>query len=75
MGREELQSAMYGFIKKFFAKQGRVPTLQEIADGLGFSSRAYMLDILNDLEEMGLIRKSGKTYIVVGAKITFDDYG
>ena len=75
MGRQELQSKMYGFIKKFFAKNGRVPTLQEIADGLGFKSRGYMLEVLNDLEEMGLIKHIGKTYTVPAAKITFDDYG
>lgn len=55
------QVAMYQFIRRFFAKMGKAPTLQEIAHGLGTKSRGVVHRTLQHLASLGYINiESGK---------------
>ena len=60
-------------IKSFFKKNGRVPTIRELSKLLHIRSTNTVWWRLEKLCDHGYIKKSGKTYIVVGAKISFDE--
>lgn len=60
-------------IKVFFMKNGRVPTIRELSKMLDIKSTNTVWWRLEKLADHGYIRKTGKTYTVVGAKISFDD--
>lgn len=49
------QLAMYQFIRQFFARHGKAPTLQEIAYGLGTRSRGVVHRTLQKLASYGYI--------------------
>lgn len=60
-------------IKTFFKVNGRVPTIRELAELLDLKSTSSVWWKLQRLEDNGYIRREGKTYVVKGAKISFDD--
>lgn len=60
-------------IKVFFMKNGRVPTIRELSKLLDIKSSNTTWWRLEKLACHGYIRKTGKTYTVAGAKISFDE--
>ena len=63
---------MIQYIREYFVKNLTVPTLRQIAQELGYKSISSVWVHLDRLELLGYIKKTGKTYAVLGAKITFD---
>jgi len=56
------------FIKKYMKKNGTVPSIREIGEGVGLYSSASVYSHFNKLNDLGYITKYGKRYTVKGMK-------
>ena len=56
------------FIKKYMIKNGTVPSIREIGEGVGLYSTSSVYSHFNKLHSMGYINKCGKRYTVKGMK-------
>ena len=65
--------AIYEFMKKYFKKNLIVPTIREIQEEFKIKSTSQVWFSISHLERMGKIKKTGKSYKILSAKITFDD--
>ena len=65
--------AIYCFMKKYYTKNLIVPTIREIQEEFKIRSTSQVWASLNHLEKMGKIKKTGKSYKILSAKISFDD--
>lgn len=70
--RQEVD-AIYDFMKQYYKENLIVPTQREIQEHFELSSLSQVWASLNHLERMGKIERTGKSYKILSAKITFDD--
>lgn len=70
---KEKTDRLLDYIKTYFMENGTVPTIRQIQKDLEIKSTSTVFFYLEHLEEEGKIKKIGKTYVVTGFKITFDE--
>lgn len=61
------------YIKKFYAENGYVPTTRDLCKHFRYKSTSSIAYYMEELYASGKLIPKGKTYIVKGFKITFDD--
>lgn len=62
--KQEKNRKIYLWIVDFISKNGKAPTLQELADaGFGFHSRVRAGQVLKDLEKEGYIVKNSSKLV------------
>lgn len=65
--------AVYEYIKITYKRTLVVPTIRQIQNAFLIKSTSQVWFDLDILERLGKIEKTGKSYKVLSAKITFDD--
>ena len=60
-GRQDYRSAVLGFVEGFLEDNGYAPTLDEIRESIGLSSKSHAGYYLDALEEKGLIERKPRT--------------
>ncbi len=53
----EPQHKLYDFIKHFIAKHGYGPSYDEMKDAIGHKSKGSVAQLIDRLEERGLVRR------------------
>lgn len=69
---------VYEFLVEYFEKNGYAPTYKEIADGVGLSSKASVIEKLQSLEVLGKIvvkPKSPRAIKLVGYTLVKEEIG
>lgn len=63
-----MRDKIYGFILEYGLREGMLPTIREIGEGIGLLSTSSVESHMRKLEADGLIERVGKRYRVKGLK-------
>ena len=66
--RGETRREIYEYILEYALREGMLPTIREIGEGVGLISTSSVESHMRKLESEGLIERVGKRYRVRGLK-------
>lgn len=71
----EKDQEIYNYIVEYAIKNGCLPTIREIGDGVGLKSTSSVEHHMNRLQNRGFITREwgGKRYTVKGLRYTLDE--
>lgn len=70
---KEKTEKILAYMKKFFSENGYVPTNRDLCKEFGYKSTSTIAYYMAVLQGSGDIIVKGKTYIIKGYKISFDE--